>query len=46
VAVDRWTEYLSRALTQPKLTSTGLRSEVDAAIRGLRAAKLGAEKLL
>lgn len=46
VAVDRWTEYLSRALSQTKLTAAGLRSEVDAAIRGLRAAKLGAEKLL
>lgn len=46
VAIDRWTEVLARALTQPKLSSAGLRSEVDTAIRGLRLAKFGAEKLL
>lgn len=46
VAIDRWTEYLRRVLTQPKVTNTQLRSEVDTVIRGLRIAAGGTERLL
>jgi len=46
VAIDRWTEHLRRVTTQSKITQTQMRNEIETAVKGLRAAVEGTERLL